>query len=143
MQQEQFVNNLVDKKAQATGFQLMFNRFLILFLKCLYIRKKKKITTLFELILPGVIFFWVLHNFPIPIDKKNANLKGGFNLPTTDFKLKNPQLSFKLNLYYDFNSTLIVGDDLKSFLNNAFSNTNKRSVYRLFFQINFDLIFNF
>ena len=60
--QEEFVNDLVNKQDQVTGLQLLLNRLIILFYKCLYIRKRKKIVTLVELLLPCIIFLIVINN---------------------------------------------------------------------------------
>lgn len=124
MQQRQFVNQLVDKNDQATGCRLILNRYLVLFEKCVYIRKRKKLSTLIEIFLPILIFIYGLTqaNKVSPIDRVPDQ---GFSFNTKFRQLNQNQFwnNFPYSrIYYDFDNR-IDGRQLEDFLFSAFRDT--------------------
>lgn len=121
-QQQEFVNELLNKDDQVTGIQLMLNKYLILFLKCLYIRKQKKIITFFEFFLPLLIFYFAMNNqdklfhfkdWKSPAANKSeldnfSSVPGG-----AVHKLQTPLTPLKNAFYYHYNQLNVNGSNLK------------------------------
>lgn len=125
-QQQSFVDELVDRTDHVSGLRLTINKYLILFLKCLYIRKRKKIISLIELLIPLLVFYYSVFIMdstvrlskwePKPSEQSRAFRSG----QEKGYLFGNP-LDYTSNrvIYYDFNSTNVVGADLEAFLTDA------------------------
>ena len=118
-QQQEFVEELLDRNDQVFGIRLTLNKFLILFLKCLYIRKQRKIITLFELFIPPLIFF-----FAIKMADDAFRFAGWKRPNNTDSGSDNPRFISQLDdfpedlFYYDYGQN-VNGPKLEEFLKNA------------------------
>lgn len=129
-QQHSFVNELVNKADQVTGLRLTLNKFLVLFLKCLYIRKRKKIISLIELLIPLVIFYYLVYNlnsvFLLTKWKPRTGAPGrasAADQANDGYLFGAPRSYGGRTIYYDFNSTNVVGSVLESFLVDALNET--------------------
>lgn len=118
-QQQEFLNELLDQNDRVTGIRLTVNKFLILFLKCLYIRKQKKVLTLFELFLPPLIFLFSMSNqntyFQFKHWRPHSTVSRGDNFRFFGQASENLGSTF----YYDYNKTNVDATKLKEFLTDA------------------------
>lgn len=129
-QQQEFVNELLDRSDQVSGIWLTLNKFLILFMKCLYIRKRKKIITFFEFLIPVLVFFFAIRmqdNYfdfrsftPQNVPNEKENVKFINHQYSSLASLESPK-----PLYYDYNQTNVNGASLEEFLTDALKETRK------------------
>lgn len=121
-QQQEFVSELLNKEDQVVGIWLTINKFLILFLKCLYIRKQKKFITFLELFLPLLIFFFAMYNqdrifnFRDWKSSKSSAVSGN-GLNNIRF-LNNPNEPLETPFYFYYSSN-VNGSSLEEFLTDA------------------------
>ena len=124
--EEKFVNQLINKDDEVTGWPLELNRLLVLCMKCFIIRKSKKIQTFIELFLPILIFIYTLKqlNSINPIDGKLNRRSNQVTNSISNNLLSNFPLKDKYPyspLYYDLKNGSVDPKQLETFLEDAFS----------------------
>ena len=121
--QQNFVSELIDRGDQVSGLRLTANKFLVLFLKCLFIRKRQKLISLLELLVPLAVFWYVLYQ-----QEKVFNLtkyrppivQAGRVIVVPDDRLLGQSFGSSSLIYYDYNSSSVDNASLVSFLEEAF-----------------------
>lgn len=126
----EIANELTKKEDKTTGLTYIINRYLILLYKCFYNRKNKPLSLLFELILPALIFTYVLKimNTASPIDLKKDLEVTSDNLLTIknqnqfsrNFRQRQFFFYFYEAIYFDFNQTHVKEDELIDLFKDAF-----------------------
>lgn len=106
LNQEEFVNELIDERDHVQGSAYVLNRYLVLFYKCLYLRKRKKLSTLIELFLPFIIFVYVISTMSgnlLPQNKETD--KNDHSLLPAFGRIQSGRIFYYEKCYYDFNTT--------------------------------------
>lgn len=118
--QQNFITELIDRTDRVAGLRLTFNKYLVLFLKCLYIRKRKKFITLLELLVPLLIFNYAIYLVDQVTDiskwKPSNNTVSTFGRGLYVFADPADGRDSFNPFYYDYNNTNVVSSDLEAFL---------------------------
>ena len=127
--QHEFVAELVDRGDQVFGLRLTANKFLVLFFKCLYIRKRKKIVTLLELLVPVLIFYYAIQMVEnvFKLSEWAPTVPSSRTIGDGDgFLFGPPKRDYRDLIFYDYNTSNVIGPGLDSFLKAAFSSDRFR-----------------